>query len=168
MVKREEEEDRPMPPVLKQRPDSTDREEKPLIGWHQRMVCPAPYHKGKIPPPGSDLCDYMLTCDGCWRKMKLEPTVECVVVHGAHSCLSCRWLKIRCSRCPEGGLYTPPPLFLVGSSRNPGTPTRNGRIPGGFLEELPGIFSEPMPTEMIIPSTLQSWRIPGCSSGTAL
>jgi hypothetical protein len=57
-------------------------------------------------------------------------------------------------------VFTPPLLFLVGSSRNPGTPTRNGRIPGGFLEELPGLFSQPMPTEMIIPDTLQSWRIP--------
>jgi hypothetical protein len=34
--------------------------------------------------------------------MKLEPSVECVVVHGAHSCLACRRLKIRCSRRPEG------------------------------------------------------------------
>jgi hypothetical protein len=34
-------------------------------------------------------------------------------------------------------------------------------LPPLFLEEPPGIFSYPMPTEMIIPDTLQSWRIPG-------
>jgi hypothetical protein len=33
-------------------------------------------------------------------------------------------------------------------------------VPGGFLEELPGIFYLPVPTEMVLPSTSQSWRIP--------
>jgi hypothetical protein len=31
----------------------------------------------------------------------------------------------------------------------------------GFLEELPGIFYLPVPTEMVLPGTFQSWRNPG-------
>ena len=73
---------------------------KPVRYPHNIERPPFP-HNGRIPAPGSDLREDMLTCDNCWFKQKTNPSLECVLVHGRRACLRCQQSRVKCSRNPD-------------------------------------------------------------------